>query len=42
MLAMSQTILEHWNKIVATGDKAYVKGNMHESKWCKNINEKIL
>ncbi len=42
MLAMNQTIMERWNKIVAPGDKVFVKGNMPESEWCKFIDGEIL
>ena len=42
MLAMNKTVMERWNKIVAPGDKVFVKGNIPESEWCKFINGVIL
>lgn len=41
MLAMNQTIMERWNRIVAPGDKVVVKGTLPESEWLQLINGNI-
>lgn len=41
MLAMNQTIMERWNRIVAPGDKVYVDGPLPETGWLKLINGDI-
>lgn len=41
MLAMNQTIMERWNRIVAPGDKVYVDGPVPETGWMKLINGDI-
>lgn len=41
MLAMNQTIMEHWNRTVAPGDKVTVKGTLPESEWLQLINGNI-
>lgn len=41
MLAMNQTIMERWNRVVAPGDKVKIDGEMPDSWWMKLINGKI-
>ena len=41
MLAMNQTIMERWNRVVAPGDKVKIVGEMPASWWMKLINGKI-
>ena len=38
MLAMNQTLMERWNRIVAPGDKVNVKGVLPDSEWMQLIN----
>lgn len=38
MLAMNQTLMEHWNRIVAPDDKVKVDGKMPDSEWVNLIN----
>ena len=42
MLAMNQTIMERWNKIVAPNDNVIVQGTLPSSEWMKLINGKII
>ena len=42
MLAMNQTIMERWNRIVVPGDKVKVEGTFPNSKWIEYINGDIL
>lgn len=41
MLAMNQTIMERWNRVVAPGDKVKIDGETPDSWWMKLINGKI-
>ena len=38
MLAMYQSLMDRWNRIVASGDKVIVKGNSGNSEWFSLIN----
>ena len=42
MLAMNQTIMERWNKIVAPCDKVIVNGKMPDSEWLQFLNGEIV
>ena len=41
MLAMNQSLMERWNRIVAPGDKVFVKGDVGNSEWFSLINGNI-
>ena len=41
LLAMNQTLMERWNKIVAPGDTAYVVGEFGNKEWMKLLNGDI-
>ena len=42
MLAMNQSIMERWNKIVAPGDKVMANGKMPNSEWLQFLNGEIV
>ena len=41
LLAMNQTLMERWNKIVAPGDTVYVVGEFGNKEWMKLLNGDI-
>lgn len=41
LLAMNQTLMEHWNRIVAPGDKVYVVGEFGNTEWMNLLNGEI-
>ena len=41
ILAMNQSFLEHWNKIVAPGDKVYVSKQFQQTHWLQLLNGEI-
>lgn len=41
LLAMNQTLMERWNRIVAPGDKVYVYGEFGSEEWMKLVNGDI-
>ena len=41
LLAMNQTLMERWNKIVAPGDKVYVVGEFGNTEWMNLLNGEI-
>ena len=41
MLAMNQTLMERWNRIVAPGDKVKIEGKLLDSAWMQLINGEI-
>lgn len=41
LLAMNQTLMERWNRIVAPGDKVYVYGEFGSDEWMKLVNGDI-
>jgi hypothetical protein len=42
LLAMNQTLMERWNKLVKPADKVYVAGDLGDSEWTKLLNGEIL
>ena len=38
LLAMNQTLMERWNRIVAPGDKVYVVGEFGNTEWMNLLN----
>ena len=38
LLAMNQTLMERWNRMVAPGDKVYVVGEFGNEEWMKLVN----
>lgn len=42
MLAMNQTLMEHWNNTVSPGDKVYVKGDFGNTDWMPLLNGDLL
>ena len=41
LLAMNQTLMERWNRIVAPGDKVYVVGEFGNTEWMNLLNGEI-
>ena len=41
LLAMNQTLMERWNRIVAPGDKVYVHGEFDSEEWKSLVNGDI-
>ena len=41
LLAMNQTLMERWNRIVAPGDKVYVHGEFDSEEWKSLVNGEI-
>ena len=41
LLAMNQTLMERWNRIVAPGDKVYVHGEFDSEEWKRLVNGDI-
>ena len=41
LLAMNQTMMERWNRIVAPGDKVYVVGEFGNTEWMNLLNGEI-
>ena len=41
LLAMNQTLMERWNRIVAPGDKVYVVGDFGNEEWMKLVNGEV-
>jgi hypothetical protein len=41
LLAMNQTLMERWNRIVAPEDKVYVHGELGNEEWMKLVNGDI-
>lgn len=41
LLAMNQTLMERWNRIVAPGDKVYVVGEFGNTEWKNLLNGEI-
>ena len=41
LLAMNQTLMERWNRIVASGDKVYVVGDFGNEEWMKLVNGEV-
>ena len=41
LLAMNQTLMERWNRIVAPGDKVYVFGEFGNTEWMNLLNGEI-
>jgi hypothetical protein len=41
LLAINQTLMERWNRIVAPGDKVYVYGEFGSEEWMKLVNGDI-
>ena len=41
LLAMNQTLMERWNRIVAPGDKVYVVGEFCNTEWMNLLNGEI-
>jgi hypothetical protein len=41
LLAMNQTLMERWNRIVAPGDKVYVVGKFGNTEWMNLLNGEI-
>ena len=41
LLAMNQTLMERWNKLVKPADKVYVTGDLGDSEWMKLLNGEI-
>ena len=41
LLAMNQTLMERWNRIVAPGDKVYVVGDSGNEEWMKLVNGEV-
>ena len=41
LLAMNQTLMERWNRIVAPGDKVYVVGEFGNTEWMNILNGEI-
>lgn len=41
ILAMNQTLMERWNRIVAPGDKVYVVGEFGNTEWMNLLNGEI-
>ena len=42
ILAMNQTLMERWNRMVAPGDKVIINGDVTESEWMSLINGDIV
>ena len=42
MLAMNQTLMERWNRMVAPGDKVFINGKITDSEWLPLINGEIV
>ena len=41
LLAMNQTLMDRWNKIVKPGDKVYVTGEFGNEEWMKLVNGEV-
>ena len=41
LLAMNQTLMERWNRLVAPGDKVYVVGEFGNTEWMNLLNGEI-
>ena len=41
-LAMNQTLMERWNKVVHPGDKVYVAGDFGNREWMPLLNGEII
>lgn len=41
LLAMNQTLMERWNRIVAPGDKVYVVSDFGNEEWMKLVNGEV-
>lgn len=41
LLAMNQTLMERWNRIVAPGDKVYVVGEFGNTEWMNLLNGEV-
>lgn len=41
LLAMNQTLMDRWNKLVKPGDKVYVTGEFGNEEWMKLVNGEV-
>ena len=41
LLAMNQTLMDRWNKLVKPGDKVYVTGTFGNEEWIKLVNGEV-
>ena len=41
LLAMNQTLMDRWNKLVKPGDKVYVTGEFGNEEWIKLVNGEV-